>query len=278
MTTQFTKAALWYARHGWKVFPLRPGTKEPFKDLGVYQATNDQAQVGQWWQRWPEANIGLHCGGSGLLALDLDQYKDSYNGAGFLTAEDEQTVTNLTGNGGTHLLFALPIGAKFGNQTGNLPPGIDVRCTGGYIVLPPSIHPNGKPYKWEIGYAPHEIEPRPLPHTLRALLEDARTHQRTPGAPDDNAVKIGRLLVLGMIDALGLETHGEQAYGKGRKWILKHCPFNPQDDPHTEDRGAFLCVYPDGYIAAGCWHTRCRERLHAAKTTGWQWLLREVCS
>ena len=72
-------AALWYAkRFGWHIFPLRPGTKEPFKDLGVYAATNDLDQITAWWQRWPQANIGLHCGGSGILMLDADAYKETY--------------------------------------------------------------------------------------------------------------------------------------------------------------------------------------------------------
>ena len=270
------KAAQWYAARGWPVFPLRPHTKEPFSGLGGYSATTDLAQVAQWWQHWPMANVGLHVGEAALVALDFDQYKDNFGGAGFLTADDEQTVTNLTGNGGTHLLFALPPGVTYSNATGNLPPGIDVRGHGGYIVLPPSIHPNGNRYHWELGFAPHEIAPRPLPHTLRAILDDARIHYRQPGPPDVKAVAIGRELILSVIDALGLETYGEQAYQTGRKWILRHCPFNPEENPHTDDRGAFLCVYPDGFIAAGCMHNRCRERLKNLKMRGWRYLLKAV--
>ncbi len=276
MTPDLAKSALWYARRGWPVFPLRPHTKEPYKGLGVYAATTDPAQVAQWWHQWPQSNVALHVGAAGLLGLDLDAYKDNFGGAGFLTTDDENTITNLTGGSGAHLLFALPPGVKYSNATGNLPPGIDVRCFGGYIVLPPSIHPNGNRYQWEVGYAPHEIEPLPLPHTLRAILDDARSHHREPGPPDDRAVAIGRELILSVLGAMGLETYGEQAYGRGRKWVLKHCPFNPEDAPHTDDRGAFACVYPDGFIASGCWHNRCRERLKNLKVRGWRYLLRAV--
>ncbi len=276
MSANLPKAAQWYAAHGWQVFPLRPRTKEPFSGLGVYCATSNAAQITQWWQRWPQANIGLHCGGSGILAIDMDSYKDTYNGAGFLTSDDEQTITNLTGSGGTHLLFALGNAAKFGNQTGNLPPGIDVRGHGGYIVVPPSIHPNGNRYQWEVGYSPVDIDPKPLPNALRAILEEARIHYRQPGPPDARAVAISRELVVGAINALELDTYGEQTYGVGRKWILKHCPFNPEENPHTEDRAAYLAIHPDGHISAGCMHARCVDRLKTLKVGGWRFILRQV--
>ena len=35
-----------------------------------------------WWKRWPSANVGLNCGGSGIIALDADSYKDTYAGEG----------------------------------------------------------------------------------------------------------------------------------------------------------------------------------------------------
>ena len=168
------RSAVWYTTQGWPVFPLRPRTKDTYKGIGVYQASTDLEQVAAWWSRWPQANIGLHVGGAGLLALDLDAYKESYTGAAFLTSDDQQTITNLTGRGGTHLLFAQPEGARLGNGTGKLPEGIDVRGWGGYVVLPPSVHPNGRPYCWEIGYGPHEIAARPAPGGLLALLTPQR--------------------------------------------------------------------------------------------------------
>lgn len=279
MTTQLARSALWYARHGWQVFPLRPRTKEPFFGVGCYDATTDTNQIIDWWARWPQANVGLHCGGSGLLAIDLDTYKDSFGGDGFLTRDDQETVTSLTGSGGTHLIYAMPAGRKFTNATGNMPTGIDVRGYGGYIVLPPSIHPNGNRYQWEGGYGPHEIDPLLLPAGLLRILDEAKATQRVAGPPDKYAVRTAQKIVEAVIERLDLDAVGPKEYGsEGRKWILKTCPFNPADDPHLQDKSAYIVIAQDGHITAGCHHARCREVMKEAKQSGWTYLftLKEV--
>ena len=61
------------------------------------------------------------------------------------------TVTAVTGTGGHHLYFRLPnfAGAPVIKNTASaLAAGIDTRGEGGYVVAPPSIHPNGNPYGW----------------------------------------------------------------------------------------------------------------------------------
>lgn len=173
MTTQLARAAVWYARHGWHIFPLRPKTKAPYKDIGVYEATDDVAQIERWWRRWPQSNIALHPGPSGLVVLDADLYKDTYAGDSLLSMADENTLTSLTGGGGTHLLYALPDDRHYGNHKNTLPAGIDVRCFGGYVVLPPSVHESGNLYQWELGYRPDEIQAAPLPEFLVELLDSA---------------------------------------------------------------------------------------------------------
>lgn len=129
--------------------------------------------VHRWWQRWPDANIGVAAGKSGLLVLDADSYKDNYEGARLLSLEDEQTVTNLTGSGGSHLVYLMPEGAFYTNARGTLPKGIDIRGWGGQFVVPPSVHPSGNRYIWEMGYGPHEIAPLPAPERLCNLLSNA---------------------------------------------------------------------------------------------------------
>lgn len=62
------------------------------------------------------------------------------------------TLATLTGGGGSHLLFRDP--GDVPSSTGKLADHVDVKAAGGYIVLPPSVHPNGRAYKWLYGKAP----------------------------------------------------------------------------------------------------------------------------
>lgn len=202
MTKSLALSAEWYARHGWYVVPLHnplfdqdgnltgcsceawrrrqtpdytcrtPGKHPRISDWEVH-ATRELGIIRAWWQRWPNANVGIAAGKSGLLTLDADKYKDDYEGDALLR-DDEETVTNLTGSGGTHLVYRMPEGALYTNARGTLPKGIDIRGWGGQFVVPPSLHPSGRLYQWEEGYGPHEMAVRPLPEALCNILDDAQ--------------------------------------------------------------------------------------------------------
>ena len=53
-----------------------PGTKIPIAGTGLYDATTDITQIRRWWAENPRYNIGIHCGPSELLVVDLDSYKN----------------------------------------------------------------------------------------------------------------------------------------------------------------------------------------------------------
>jgi hypothetical protein len=69
--------ALAYARAGFPVFPINPGTKSPLVSGGHHRATTDEADVRAWWSQWPEAMPGIPMGpASGLWAVDADRRDD----------------------------------------------------------------------------------------------------------------------------------------------------------------------------------------------------------
>ena len=72
--SELLSAALEYADRGLKVFPIKPGTKQPITVNGHLEATTDSDQITQWWTAHPAANIGLSLADSGLVALDIDAY------------------------------------------------------------------------------------------------------------------------------------------------------------------------------------------------------------
>jgi hypothetical protein len=158
--------------------------KHPLVRHGVNDATTNQAQLKRWWQRWPDANIGL---ATGVVfdALDVD------GPAGVAALSQLACTANLrlhgplvrTGGGGWHSWFA-PTGL------GNRPPHglahVDWRGRGGCVLAPPSRHISGRAYRWL-----RDLDQAPLPEVpaaLRALLELS-----TPGPMDTptRAVPVG---------------------------------------------------------------------------------------
>jgi hypothetical protein len=76
-----------------------------------------------------------------------------------------------TGGGGLHLWFRVSPLLAIGNGRGDLPTGIDVRGGGkGYVIVPPSIHPEtGAEYEWLSPLVPVAELP-PLPDWLLVHL------------------------------------------------------------------------------------------------------------
>ena len=66
------RSALEMASRGWHVFPCATGTKRPaLKGNWQRHATTDPGRIRDWWAYRPY-NIGISCGPSGLVVIDLD--------------------------------------------------------------------------------------------------------------------------------------------------------------------------------------------------------------
>ena len=148
--------AVYYANHGWHVFPCNPTDKRPLVPTGFYAATTDKDQIRAWWRRWPNAMIGVRMGAtSGVWAIDPDASKDgSPDGVANwaeLAAKHgciPHTHSHNTPNGGHHLLFEWRDDRPVTNREGGLSGlGINVRGEGGYIVVPPSVMVDGRAYE-----------------------------------------------------------------------------------------------------------------------------------
>jgi Bifunctional DNA primase/polymerase, N-terminal len=128
-------------------------------------ASSTPAEVRRWWQRWPQAGVGLVTG-TRFDVLDLDRPAGAEALRAALSQRDPREHPGpvaRTGGGGWHLLFA-PLG--LGNRVGLLP-GVDWRGRGGVIVAPPSRHACGQLYRW---VRPLAAELPRVPDGLRRLL------------------------------------------------------------------------------------------------------------
>jgi hypothetical protein len=178
--TSWLPAALSLAARGWHVFPCaidakRPALRGNWQDL----ATTDPAPIRRWWNDAPY-NIGVSCGPSGLIVIDLDTPKTpvrpggpSHGRTGTHSLTDlcaahgqpfpHTTFTVATPSGGVHLYFRAT-SQPVRNTAGRLGPLIDTRADGGYVVGPGS-RVNGREY---IVVCP--ADPAPLPDWLADAL------------------------------------------------------------------------------------------------------------
>ncbi|WP_018990996.1 bifunctional DNA primase/polymerase [Aromatoleum toluclasticum] len=187
-------AAFAYARRSWPVLPCAPGAKTPLTTHGFRDATMDGGQIDGWWTKWPDANVAILTGeDSGLLVVDVDPR----NGGDASLATLEEIHGALprdyvveSGGGGLHIYLRLPEGIELPCSV--LTDGIDVKCEGGYVIAPPSIHPNGTPYRLFAGGAVP-----PAPDWLVALLQEraAQAHVGTCGAVELPHIDIDELRI-----------------------------------------------------------------------------------
>ena len=76
----FLDIALSCIRRGWYVFPCWPQSKEPMTHHGHKDASNDEAQIREWWTRTPNANVAIATGPSKLAVWDCDHGLNSEGG------------------------------------------------------------------------------------------------------------------------------------------------------------------------------------------------------
>jgi hypothetical protein len=141
------------AVEGCRVFPVAAREKTPLIPDWPHQASDRSENIDFWSKRWPGSNWGVATGaGSGAFVVDFDGdagRKAIENFTGAYGTEWLQTRTAKTPRG-LHLWYIWPDGeTRIRNSAGKIAEGVDVRGEGGYVVIPPSIHPSGAAYTWQ---------------------------------------------------------------------------------------------------------------------------------
>lgn len=201
--------ALWLAHQGIHVHPLIPGRKLPPRNCnrctpgtandpnplyvshtpdecrciaaghychGVHAATTDPQRITRWWQKIPDAAVGVAAGPSGILILDVDRHggerpSDDRILPGLELPEDlnaetiqdgldalallcelrkaplldmaPRTMTVRTPSGGVHYWYRVPEGTSWKSNSKALGWQLDVKAGWGYGIAPGSVTPKG---------------------------------------------------------------------------------------------------------------------------------------
>ena len=133
-----------YIDSGWSILPVKPDEKRPYMTNWLqYTRTRPGKQlVSNWFNNLSGAGVGLVTGKiSGVVVLDVENWCP--------TPVDEllkKYPTNMvarSGGGGVHLFYSYPQNVgRITNRVGIFE-GADLRADGGFLVLPPTLHPSG---------------------------------------------------------------------------------------------------------------------------------------
>lgn len=151
--TPLQRAAADYIDRGLAVIPLKRGEKIPATKHGINDWSDNPGQVPVWWGHDPWHNVGIVTGqpSGGVFAIDLDVHDPEHSGIETLRDWEAvhgklpETWEQVTGSGGRQLFYRASRKVR-NSANGEL--GVDVRGDGGFVVAPPSVHPNGEPYEW----------------------------------------------------------------------------------------------------------------------------------
>ena len=186
MTNQTKKAAISLAYEGFPIFPCTPD-KKPLTRRGFHDATTNLEEIEQWWDRHPDALIGMPTGDiSGIVVLDVD-IKNEVDGTKALQKLEKkhgtlpETPISQTQSGGLHYHFMHP-GIPIKNSASKLGDGLDIRGDGGYIIVPPS---KGYMYVNEIQ------ELAEMPDWLLEATKKETKKDKPSSLPKTNQVTVG---------------------------------------------------------------------------------------
>jgi DNA-binding MarR family transcriptional regulator len=229
--TAMLDAALIYARRGWHVMLLygvsdahectcgkaqcgRAG-KHPRLASAHAGATTDASVIRSWMTGYPDANIGVVLGPSGLIALDADHHQ-----VVDLVGEEMQveTWTQTTGRG-KHYLFAYDGTGRKVTHLDRTP--TDVLMGNNYIVMSPSRHVSGVRYQASDLNAAVAPCPTWLREAVSAPVSERAVAQRPSGS---GRVLRPRALHFQMLlhDETDLVTDDEIRQGDRKKYRARH--------------------------------------------------------
>lgn len=138
-----------YLDSGWSILPVKPEEKRPYMTnwLQYMKTRPGKVLVNSWFNNLTGAGVGLVTGKiSGVVVLDVESWCPTP--VEELLKKYPTQMIARSGGGGVHLFYSYPQNVgKISNRVGIFE-GADLRADGGFLVLPPTMHPSGNRYEW----------------------------------------------------------------------------------------------------------------------------------
>jgi hypothetical protein len=131
----------------WHVCPIRRNSRATYKSAETngtaWGATKDIDQVIKDFRHWPNAEIGIACGPSRILVIDIDSIEghgvDGFASLAKLEAAHgylPATYVSTTPHAGRHRWYVQPRGIKIRTKT--IAPGVEIKAEGSMVAAPPA--------------------------------------------------------------------------------------------------------------------------------------------
>ena len=193
-------AALDYLHRGWSVIPIGANKVATVKWSRFQKTPPRPRTVHQWFKNNTVQSVGIICGpvSGGLVVRDFDKVV-AYENWRQSHPELAATLPTVRTNRGYHVYFEADISRIINLDDGEL-------RGAGYVLAPPSLHPDGPIYAWEIalpggrlpqiepvgaGLCPELMLPEPAASESEGM-QQSKQSKRTQTELTD-AIKEGRL-------------------------------------------------------------------------------------
>lgn len=207
----FLDVAMPLVRAGYTVIPCGPDKKScvSWKDI----TTTDEAQIQVWARTFKQPLAAVLTGNrSGVWVVDVDVPKKDGDDDGRKTLDSWQkvhgslppTFTVETPSGGLHLYFRMPKDGDVRNSVKQVAAGIDIRGTGGYVVAPGSMLPDGRLYRTR-----SNVPPALAPDWLMSIVRRVQRQAPVPMPAMQDAEEARKWALAGLAAECG-KIHSSQ--------------------------------------------------------------------
>jgi len=165
------EAAIRYLELGYSMIPVDT-KKHPLIKWEPYQKKRaSKEEIEGWFRKWPNMNIGIVTGAiSNLLVIDTDTAPAIVR-VGDAIPESLLVPCQRTPKGGKHFFFQHQEG--FVNRA-RVSEGVDVRTTGGYVVVAPSVNGTGRGWQWVEGLSLLEVQVPVIPNAVKEITKELK--------------------------------------------------------------------------------------------------------